>query len=58
MIAVGVLSTIAGLWYHRNVLHFERVKPVHYVPSSVTPQNAVLVASNHSSSLARRKSHI
>ena len=45
------------LMYLRNVLHFERVKLVHYVPSSVTPQNAVLVASNHSSSLARTKPH-
>ena len=32
------------LQYMKNELKFSRVKLVHYVPSSVTPQNAVLVA--------------
>ncbi|KAL7566683.1 hypothetical protein ACA910_017745 [Epithemia clementina (nom. ined.)] len=38
------------LLYLRDVLKFESVKLVHYVPSSVTPQNAVLVAHNDSPS--------
>ena len=35
--------------YLRDVLRFESVKLVHYVPSSVTPQNAVLVAHRRTS---------